>query len=190
MLREKIQSETVTSMKAKDKERTAALRLIGAKIKDRDIELRTADSKPDDEAMVTDVLMKMAKQRRESIEMYEDGGRTELAEKEKAELAVIEEFLPQQMSEDETRAAIAQIKADLGADDNKLTIRAVSDAHLVNGLIAVMLSLFDGTTPEAARAIDAKSVIEKLGLDQHLSPTRRNGLWAMIQRIEALTANA
>ena len=60
-----------------------------------------------DDAMVTDVLMKMAKQRRESIEMYEDGGRTELAEKEKAELAVIEEFLPQQMSEDETRAAIA-----------------------------------------------------------------------------------
>ena len=119
MLREKIQSETVTSMKAKDKDRTAALRLIGAKIKDRDIELRTADSKPDDDAMVTDVLMKMAKQRRESIEMYEDGGRQELADKEKAELAVIEEFLPQQMSEDETRAAIAQIKADLGADGMK-----------------------------------------------------------------------
>lgn len=119
MLREKIQSETVTSMKAKDKDRTAALRLIGAKIKDRDIELRTADTKPDDDAMITDVLMKMAKQRRESIEMYEDGGRTELADKEKAELAVIEEFLPQQMSEDETRAAIAQIKADLGADGMK-----------------------------------------------------------------------
>jgi uncharacterized protein YqeY len=119
MLREKIQSETVTSMKAKDKDRTAALRLIGAKIKDRDIELRTADTKPDDEAMIIDLLMKMAKQRRESIEMYEDGGRQELADKEKAELAVIEEFLPQQMSEEETRAAIAQIKADLGADGMK-----------------------------------------------------------------------
>jgi uncharacterized protein YqeY len=119
MLREKIQSETVTSMKAKDKDRTAALRLIGAKIKDRDIELRTADTKPDDDAMITDLLMKMAKQRRESIEMYEDGGRQELADKEKAELAVIEEFLPQQMSEDETRAAIAQIKTDLGADGMK-----------------------------------------------------------------------
>lgn len=119
MLREKIQSETVTSMKAKDKDRTAALRLIGAKIKDRDIELRTADTKPDDDAMITDLLMKMAKQRRESIEMYEDGGRQELADKEKAELAVIEEFLPQQMSEDETRAAVAQIKADLGADGMK-----------------------------------------------------------------------
>jgi hypothetical protein len=119
MLREKIQSETVTSMKAKDKDRTAALRLIGAKVKDRDIELRTAATKPDDEAMITDVLIKMAKQRRESIEMYEDGGRQELADKEKAELAVIEEFLPQQMSEDETRAAIAQIKTDLGADGMK-----------------------------------------------------------------------
>ena len=119
MLRDQIQSETVTAMKAKDKERTAALRLIGAKIKDRDIELRTSDKKPEDDALVTDVLLKMAKQRRESIEMYEDGGRTELAEKEKSELAVIEEFLPKQMSEDETRAAIAQIKADLGADGMK-----------------------------------------------------------------------
>ncbi|MBX7493000.1 GatB/YqeY domain-containing protein [Qipengyuania sp. 1NDW9] len=119
MLREKIQSETVAAMKAKDKERTAALRLIGAKIKDRDIELRTADKKPEDDELVTDVLMKMAKQRKESIAMYEDGGRQELADKEKAELLVIEEFLPQQMSEEETRAAIAQIKADTGAEGMK-----------------------------------------------------------------------
>lgn len=119
MLREQIQSETVTAMKAKEKERTAALRLIGAKIKDRDIELRTSDKKPGDDELVTDVLMKMAKQRRESIEMYESGGRQELADKEKAELAVIEEFLPKQMSEDETRAVIAQIKADTGAEGMK-----------------------------------------------------------------------
>ena len=133
MLREKIQAETVTAMKAKNKERTAALRLIGAKIKDRDIELRTVDTKPDDDAMVTDVLMKMAKQRRESIEMYEDGGRTELAEKEKAELAVIEEFLPQQMSEDETRAAIAQIKADLGAEGMKDMGRVMGELKARHG---------------------------------------------------------
>ncbi|MAM37377.1 MAG: aspartyl-tRNA amidotransferase [Erythrobacter sp.] len=119
MLREKIQAETVTAMKAKDKERTATLRLIGAKIKDRDIELRTADKKPEDDELVTDVLMKMAKQRRESIAMYEEGGRQELADKEQGELVVIEEFLPQQMSEEETRAAIAQIKADTGADGMK-----------------------------------------------------------------------
>ena len=133
MLREKIQSETVTSMKAKDKERTAALRLIGAKIKDRDIELRTADTKPKDDELVTDVLLKMAKQRRESIEMYEDGGRTELAEKEKSELAVIEEFLPKQMSENETRAAIAQIKTDLGADGMKDMGRVMGELKARHG---------------------------------------------------------
>ncbi|TIX50150.1 GatB/YqeY domain-containing protein [Alteraurantiacibacter aquimixticola] len=119
MLRDTIKTETVTAMKAKDKDRTAALRLIGAKIKDRDIELRTSDKKPDDDAMVIEVLQKMAKQRRESIEMYEQGGRTELAEQEKGELAVIEEFLPQTLSEEETRAAIEQVKADVGAEGMK-----------------------------------------------------------------------
>ena len=133
MLRDQIQSETVTAMKAKDKERTAALRLIGAKIKDRDIELRTADAKPEDDELITDVLLKMAKQRRESIEMYEDGGRTELAEKEKRELAVIEEFLPKQMSEDETRAAIAQIKTDLGADGMKDMGRVMGELKARHG---------------------------------------------------------
>ncbi|BBI20802.1 aspartyl-tRNA amidotransferase subunit B [Qipengyuania flava] len=133
MLRDQIQSETVTAMKAKDKERTAALRLIGAKIKDRDIELRTADTKPEDDELVTDVLLKMAKQRRESIEMYEDGGRTELAEKEKSELAVIEEFLPKQMSEDETRAAIAQIKTDLGAEGMKEMGRVMGELKARHG---------------------------------------------------------
>ncbi len=133
MLRDQIQSETVTAMKAKDKERTAALRLIGAKIKDRDIELRTADTKPEDDELVTEVLLKMAKQRRESIEMYEDGGRTELAEKEKSELAVIEEFLPKQMSEDETRAAIAQIKTDLGAEGMKDMGRVMGELKARHG---------------------------------------------------------
>ena len=133
MLRDQIQSETVTAMKAKDKERTAALRLIGAKIKDRDIELRTADTKPEDDELVTDVLLKMAKQRRESIEMYQDGGRTELAEKEKSELAVIEEFLPKQMSENETRAAIAQIKTDLGADGMKDMGRVMGELKARHG---------------------------------------------------------
>ncbi|MFB0611354.1 GatB/YqeY domain-containing protein [Aurantiacibacter poecillastricola] len=118
MLRDSIKAETVTAMKAKDKERTAALRLISAKIKDRDIELRGKDA-GDDDAMVIDVLQKMAKQRRESIQMYEEGGRTELAEQEKNELAVIEEFLPRQMSEEETKAAIEQIKADTGAEGMK-----------------------------------------------------------------------
>ena len=148
MLREKIQAETVTAMKAKDKERTAALRLIGAKIKDRDIELRTADTKPEDDELVTDVLLKMAKQRRESIEMYEDGGRTELAEKEKSELAVIEEFLPKQMSEEETRAAIAQIKTDLGADGMKDMGRVMGDLKARHGATLAM-SKASGLVKEA-----------------------------------------
>ena len=133
MLRENIQAETVTAMKAKDKDRTAALRLIGAKIKDRDIELRTADKKPEDDELVTDVLLKMAKQRRESIEMYEDGGRQELADKEKSELAVIEEFLPTQMSEEETRAAIAEIKTDLSAEGMKDMGRVMAELKSRHG---------------------------------------------------------
>lgn len=118
MLRDDIKTQTVTAMKAKDKERTAALRLISAKMKDRDIELRGKEA-GDDDARVIDVLQKMAKQRRESIKMYEDGGRTELAEQEKGELAVIEEFLPQQMSEEATKAAIEAIKAETGAEGMK-----------------------------------------------------------------------
>lgn len=133
MLRDTIQAETVTAMKAKDKERTAALRLIGAKIKDRDIELRTADKKPEDDALVTDVLMKMAKQRRKSIDMYESGGRQELADKEKAELSVIEEFLPRQMSEEETRAAIAAIKDELSADGMKDMGRVMGELKARHG---------------------------------------------------------
>ena len=148
MLRDQIQSETVTAMKAKDKERTAALRLIGAKIKDRDIELRTADTKPKDDELVTDVLLKMAKQRRESIEMYEDGGRQELADKEKSELAVIEEFLPKQMSEEETRAAIAQIKTDLGADGMKDMGRVMGELKVRHGAILDM-SKASGLVKEA-----------------------------------------
>jgi len=119
MIRDTIKAETVTAMKAKDKERTAALRLISAKIKDRDIEMRTKESAGDDDALVIDVLQKMAKQRRESIQMYEEGGRTELANQEKGELAVIEEFLPKQMSEEETKAAIEAIKAEVGAEGMK-----------------------------------------------------------------------
>lgn len=119
MLRDDLKQAQISAMKAGDKERLAAVRLILAKIKDRDIEQRTAAKPIEDDALVIDVLQKMAKQRRESIEMFEGGGRTELAEQEKAELAVIEEFLPQQMSEDETRAAIAAIKAELGASSVK-----------------------------------------------------------------------
>lgn len=115
MLRDSIKAAQVAAMKSGNKERLAAVRLILAKLKDKDIELRTAATQPDDDTLVVDVLQKMAKQRRESITLYEQGGRQELADVEKAELAVIEEFMPQQMNEVETNAAIAAIVAETGA---------------------------------------------------------------------------
>lgn len=115
MIRDTIKAAQISAMKAGKKERLAAIRLMLAKMKDRDIELRTASQLPDDDALVVEVLQKMVKQRRESIALYEQGGRTELAAVEAAELAVIEEFLPAQMSEAEASAAIEAIKAELGA---------------------------------------------------------------------------
>ena len=115
MLRDTIKAAQISAMKGGDKPRLGAVRLILAKLKDKDIELRTASSVPDDDVLVTDVLQKMAKQRRESITMFEAGGRQELADVEKAELAVIEEFMPAQMSDDDAKAAIAAIIAELGA---------------------------------------------------------------------------
>ncbi len=119
MLRDDLKQAQISAMKAGAKDRLAAVRLILAKVKDRDIEMRTSDKTVDDDALVTEVLQKMAKQRRESIEMYEAGNRQELADKEKGELAVIEEFLPVQMSEEETKAAIETIKAEVSASGMK-----------------------------------------------------------------------
>jgi uncharacterized protein YqeY len=119
MIRDDLKSAQVAAMKSGDKQRLAAIRLILSAVKNRDIELRTIDKAPDDDALVTEVLQKMTKQRRESIAMYEQGGRAELAAAEAAELTVIEGFLPQQMSEAETAAAIDQIATELGASSVK-----------------------------------------------------------------------
>ena len=119
MLRDDLKQAQITAMKAGDKERLAAVRLILAKVKDRDIEQRTAAKPMDDDALVIDTLQKMAKQRRESIQMYEQGNREELAAIERGELAVIEEFLPRQMDEAETKVAIEAIKGELGASGIK-----------------------------------------------------------------------
>ena len=115
MIRDALKAAQIEAMKAGNKERLAAVRLILAKLKDRDIELRTASQVPEDDAIVVDVLQKMVKQRRESISMYETGGRAELAAKEQAELEVIESFLPKQMSEEEVKAAIDGAIAETGA---------------------------------------------------------------------------
>ncbi len=119
MIRDQIKAAQVSAMKAGDKSRTAAIRLIQSALKNRDIELRTGSAPVDDDAVVTEVLQKMIKQRRESIAMYEQGGRAELAEAERAEVAVIEEFLPAQMSEEDAKAAIDAIATELGAGSVK-----------------------------------------------------------------------
>tara|TARA_R110002126_G_scaffold10236_36_gene46176 strand:- start:36854 stop:37342 length:489 start_codon:yes stop_codon:yes gene_type:complete len=119
MIRETVKAAQIAAMKAGDKDRTAATRSILAKFKDKDIELRTKDDARDEDAILIDVLQKMAKQRRESIDMFESGGRAELAAAEQKELAVIEEFLPAQLSEAETAALIDGIKTELGADGMK-----------------------------------------------------------------------
>ena len=119
MIRDDIKAALTTAMKAGDKPRTGTLRLVQSAIKNRDIELRTAAAPADDDAMVSEVLQKMIKQRRESIAMYEQGGRRELAEAEQAEVAVIESFLPAQMGEAETNAAIDAIVAETGAGSVK-----------------------------------------------------------------------
>lgn len=115
-LRERIQSATKEAMKARDQQRLSTLRLIGAAIKDREIALRGEDGAG---ALTQDdlvaLLSRMVKQRQESARAYEEGGRLELAEREQAEIGVIQEFLPRQLSPEEVEAAIASVIADLGA---------------------------------------------------------------------------
>ncbi len=119
MIRDEIQAAQTASMKAGDKETLATVRLMMAAIKNRDIEMRTGKGSDDDDVVVVEVLQKMVKQRRESIQMFTDGGRQELADKEAAEIVVIERFLPTQLSEAETQLAIEAIKAELGASGLK-----------------------------------------------------------------------
>ena len=125
-------------MKAGEKQRLATVRLILAKIKDRDIELRTADTQPDDDELVIDVLQKMVKQRRESIQLFEQGGRPEKAAEEKVELEVIETFLPAQLSEEETKAAIEAIKTETGAAGMKDMGKVMAELKARHGTVLDM----------------------------------------------------
>ena len=119
MIRDEIKAALVTAMKGGDKAATGTIRLVQSAIKNRDIELRTSSATPDDDLVVTEVLQKMIKQRRESAELYRKGNREELAATEEAEIAVIERFLPKQMSDEEANAAIQAIIADTGASGMK-----------------------------------------------------------------------
>lgn len=113
-MRARINEAVKAAMKSGDKPRLATLRMITAAIKDREL-AQVAGSEPIGDADVIAILQKMVKQRRESIEVFRTNGREELAAQEEAELAVIDEYLPQQMDEAETRAAVSATIADIGA---------------------------------------------------------------------------
>ncbi len=115
MIRDTMKAALVGAMKSGDTARRDTIRLIQSALKNRDIELRGAANPPEDDVLVTEVLQKMIKQRRESIEMYAKGGRPELADAEAAEVAVIETFLPRQMDDAELAAAVDAIVAETGA---------------------------------------------------------------------------
>lgn len=111
-LKQQITEAMKTAMRAKEKERLSAVRLILAEIKRIEVDERID---PDD-ARITSILDKMVKQRRDSIKQFEDAGRAELAAKEQAEIDVIQEFLPSQLSEDEVEAIVKDAVAQSGAE--------------------------------------------------------------------------
>jgi len=119
MIRDDIKAALIGAMKGGDKATTQTIRLIQSAIKNRDIELRTSSQTPEDDLLVTEVLQKMIKQRRESVELYRKGNREELAAAEEAEIAVIERFLPAQMDDAEANTAIGAIIAEVGASSMK-----------------------------------------------------------------------
>ena len=114
-MREAVSVALKQAMKARDAARTSSLRLIGAAFKERDIEARGRgrDGASDEELVAT--LAKMIRQRKESARTYEEGGRPELAEKERSEIAVIRGFMPAQMDDTEVRDAIGRAIRDAGA---------------------------------------------------------------------------
>ena len=119
MLRDDINNALKDAMKARDERRVSTLRLVNSALKNADIEARGQNKGPlgDDELLA--LLAKMIKQRQESIELYEKGGRAELAQQERDEIAIIAAYLPKQMSDAEVRTAITQAIAESGASSMK-----------------------------------------------------------------------
>jgi uncharacterized protein YqeY len=115
MLRDDINNAVKEAMKAKDERKLSTLRMVNSTLKNADIEARGQGKPPLSDDDVLGVLQKMIKQRQESVELYDKGGRAELADQERAEIAVISAYLPKQMSEDEVKAAIGAIITETGA---------------------------------------------------------------------------
>jgi uncharacterized protein YqeY len=120
MLRERLREELKTAMKSRDQRRTSTLRLINAALKDRDIAARSRnDTAGIGEDDILQMLQTMVRQRRESIALYEQGGRKDLAQQEREEIAIIEGFMPQQLSAEEIGALAMAIIAEVGASGVK-----------------------------------------------------------------------
>ena len=115
MLRDDINNAVKEAMKAKDERKLSTLRMVNSTIKNADIEARGQGKPPLSDGDVLSLLQKMIKQRQESVELYEKGGRAELAAQEREEIAVISAYLPKQMAEDEVKAAISAVIAETGA---------------------------------------------------------------------------
>ena len=115
-LKQQINEAMKDAMRAKDTRKVATVRLILAAIKDRDIAARTEkNGEADDDTVILNILSKMIKQRQDSIKAYEEGGRCELAEREREEITVIEEFLPKQLSEEEISTVSHDVVTELEA---------------------------------------------------------------------------
>jgi uncharacterized protein len=119
MLRDDINNALKDAMKVKSERRVSTLRLVNSTLKNADIEARGQGKGPISDDAVLSLLQKMIKQRQESVELYEKGGRAELAQQEREEIAIIAAYLPKQMSEDEVRAAIAEAVQEVGASGMK-----------------------------------------------------------------------
>jgi uncharacterized protein YqeY len=119
MLREDINNAVKVAMKAKDERTLSTLRMVNSTIKNADIEARGHGKPQLSDADLLGVLQKMIKQRQEAVELYDKGGRAELAAQEREEIAVITAYLPKQMSEDDVKAAIAAVIAETNAAEIK-----------------------------------------------------------------------
>ena len=119
MLRDSINNTLKDAMKARDERRVSTLRLMNAAIKNADIEARGGGKEPLNEADLLSLFQKMIKQRQESVELYEKGGRAELAQQEREEIDIIGSYLPKQMSDVEAGSAIAAIVHEINAQTMK-----------------------------------------------------------------------
>jgi uncharacterized protein len=150
VLRDRINDALKDAMKAKDQRRVSTLRLVNAALKNADIEARGQGKEALVDEAILALLQKMIKQRQESIELYEKGGRPELAQQEREEVAIISAYLPQQMSEDEVKAAIESAINHTGAAGMKDMGKVIGalrakyagrmDFGKVSGMVKAMLA--------------------------------------------------